>query len=71
MSNVENILTDKELVARDKCPKCHGELDTGWECNSCGFDAQPIAERPITSAEMVKIARRHKGAVRYGKSRWA
>lgn len=27
-------------VANDKCPKCHGgELDTGWECNFCGYDA--------------------------------
>lgn len=31
------------LVADDKCPKCGGELDTGWECNDCGFDAMPIA----------------------------
>ena len=29
-----------ELVASDKCPKCRsGELDTGYECNSCGYDA--------------------------------
>lgn len=27
-------------VANDKCPKCRGgELDTGFECNFCGYDA--------------------------------
>lgn len=31
------------LVSEGKCPKCGGELDTGWECNSCDFDARPIA----------------------------
>lgn len=70
MSNVVNVLTDKEMVARDQCPKCRGELDTGWECNDCGFDAQPIAKRPITAEELAKIGRRHRGAVRH-KSRWA
>lgn len=29
-------------VQKDQCPKCGGELDTGWECNSCGFDAMPF-----------------------------
>jgi hypothetical protein len=29
----------EELVAKDICPKCLGALDTGWECNKCGFDA--------------------------------
>lgn len=27
---------------QDRCPECGGELDTGWECNDCGYDAQPI-----------------------------
>jgi len=31
-------------VNRDECPKCGGELDTGWECNDCGFDAKPILD---------------------------
>jgi hypothetical protein len=27
----------------DNCPACKtGSLDTGYECNSCGFDAQPL-----------------------------
>jgi len=25
----------------DTCPKCGGDLDTGWECNTCGHDARP------------------------------
>jgi hypothetical protein len=33
----------RERVARDQCPVCPGELDTGWECNDCGFDARLIA----------------------------
>lgn len=32
----------KELVKEDYCPKCLGELDTGWECVTCGFDARPV-----------------------------
>lgn len=28
-------------IANDRCPECNGELDTGWECNDCGFDAMP------------------------------
>ena len=28
-------------VANDECPECGGELDTGYECNDCGFDARP------------------------------
>lgn len=26
----------------DICPKCNGALDTGWECNDCGFDAMTL-----------------------------
>ena len=29
------------LISEDRCPMCLGELDTGWECNSCGYDAKP------------------------------
>ena len=25
------------------CATCGGELDTGWECNSCGLDWRPLA----------------------------
>jgi len=30
---------DKALAHEDVCPRCLGELDTGWECNTCGHDA--------------------------------
>ena len=30
--------TDAELLANDQCPKCLGELDTGWECAACELD---------------------------------
>jgi hypothetical protein len=29
------------ILARGQCPECGGELDTGNECNECGFDAMP------------------------------
>ena len=29
------------LVNEDRCPMCLGQLDTGWECNECGYDAKP------------------------------
>jgi hypothetical protein len=30
----------REALAKDDvCPQCLGELDTGWECNDCGYDA--------------------------------
>jgi len=31
----------RHYIARydEICPECGGCLDTGWECNSCGYDA--------------------------------
>lgn len=29
------------LVSENRCPMCLGELDIGYECNSCGYDAMP------------------------------
>ena len=34
---------ERDLVAKDICPRCRGDLDTGWECNDCGYDAAQIA----------------------------
>lgn len=31
------------LAREDTCPDCGGELDTGWECSACGFDAFDLA----------------------------
>jgi len=33
------------LMLEDRCPMCLGELDTGWECNQCNYDAMPLANR--------------------------
>ena len=34
-------LNYQEYIDNDLCPvvDCEGQLDTGWECNDCGFDA--------------------------------
>lgn len=38
----------KIRLAKDNiCPECSGELDTGWECNSCGYDAMPLVSSEI------------------------
>lgn len=37
-------------VADDRCPECDGSLDTGWECNDCGFDAMSLV-RPDSNIE--------------------
>ena len=29
------------IVSSDHCANCLGELDTGWECNDCGYDWKP------------------------------
>lgn len=39
---MDNKQLDSALVSDDVCPKCLGELDTGWECNDCGHDAMPV-----------------------------
>ena len=33
----------RNLVREDRCPRCRGQLDTGWECLDCGYDAEWIA----------------------------
>lgn len=40
---VQSPLVRRQLVRHDICPECSGDLDTGWECNRCGYDAMPIA----------------------------
>jgi tRNA(Ile2) C34 agmatinyltransferase TiaS len=39
------------LAREDTCPRCLGELDTGWECNDCGYDAAAEAGCPGLSEE--------------------
>jgi hypothetical protein len=31
-----------------RCIKCSSELDTGFECNGCGFDMKPYVDRMPT-----------------------
>lgn len=38
----QKLASDIEKARQDICPKCGGELDTGWECNDCGCDARPL-----------------------------
>ena len=41
---------ERDMVAKHRCPRCRGDLDTGWECTDCGYDAMPIAnEHPPTA----------------------
>ena len=35
------------LIHHGFCPECSGELDTGFECNRCGYDARPEAEASV------------------------
>lgn len=39
----QSTVVRKELAKRDICPECGGSLDTGFECNDCGFDAMELA----------------------------
>jgi ribosomal protein L37AE/L43A len=39
------------LADADLCPRCLGELDTGWECNDCGYDAKDEAYRVTRAAD--------------------
>lgn len=47
-------LSSKEMLW-DYCPSCAGELDTGFECNSCGRDWRLYATvdiyQPTTESE--------------------
>jgi hypothetical protein len=36
----------RSYARRDVCPECGGELDTGWECNDCNYDARDEAYPP-------------------------
>jgi len=44
----------RAVALQDTCPICFGELDTGWECNNCGYDAMPLvtgALQPIADPQ--------------------
>jgi hypothetical protein len=42
MADIPKEALPRELAKEDYCPKCLGELDTGWECNECGYDASHL-----------------------------
>jgi tRNA(Ile2) C34 agmatinyltransferase TiaS len=42
---LQSVAVRKWTAMQDICPECGGELDTGWECNSCGFDALPLVQK--------------------------
>jgi tRNA(Ile2) C34 agmatinyltransferase TiaS len=52
------IVLRRSLARRDICPECGGSLDTGWECNECGYDAKTEATTTappgVISAEHLK-----------------
>ena len=47
-----NPTDDTTQMLWDYCPSCGGELDTGFECNSCGRDWQPWATVYLHVAEV-------------------
>ena len=54
MSDLE---AHREVNMLNRCPKCGGDLDTGWECTACGYDARPdvVFEEPrVLTAEKLR-----------------
>lgn len=47
MSEAEQPTTqyERDMVKKNKCPRCRESLDTGYECTGCGYDCQPIAQQ--------------------------
>ena len=44
---IKSIILRRYVAQVDEtCPECGGCLDTGWECNSCGYDAMDEAYPP-------------------------
>lgn len=48
----------RSLARRDICPECRGSLDTGWECNDCGYDAMNEAYSEIERARDKRLTSR-------------
>ena len=45
--------------ACQQCPECSGSLDTGCECNSCGYDAMHLLQRkPIQNGAIAELSDR-------------
>lgn len=50
MSAAKSPALRRALARQDICPECRGALDTGWECNDCGYDAREEAY-PLSARE--------------------
>lgn len=44
-------LREHWIVERDQCPECGGSLDTGYECNNCGYDAKPERDNLLKASK--------------------
>lgn len=46
----------RKVNALNRCPQCNGDLDTGWECTACGYDASShvVSEPRILTAEKLR-----------------
>lgn len=53
----------------DYCPSCKtGSLDTGYECNSCGFDALPLVH--MQTACELRNERMHPSGLYFSEMRY-
>lgn len=72
---MKDLKAHRDVNGLNRCPKCGGDLDTGWECTVCGYDAQQhvVADEPrVLTAEKLREeaeAAKARGAVA-PKSRW-
>lgn len=55
-----NVVTHPTTLIRlrnDRCPRCNAELDTGYECATCGLDAAALLEYDQPEAMKLEIDR--------------
>lgn len=60
MTTAKSPVLRRSLARRDICPQCGGELDTGWECNDCGYDAMNEAYPPDARAREKRLAEKER-----------
>lgn len=55
---VSDLEAHRAVNMLNRCPNCGGDLDTGYECTACGYDAQSHAasEPRILTAEKLREA---------------
>ncbi len=52
MDEITNPTVRRHLAKNNKCPECMGELDEGYECTVCGFDAADDLQKPVASRDI-------------------